>query len=286
MKAALAAAVVALSCAAAAADDGAGSAELSQTLGSRGYSLTRGKATLDVGKTASITPSVSIYRSDDVNGTYDTFGLRGDYEPGRWSFGAEAAVQPRTDGYAKSSLGGDAAYAFPLGDAEDAHLDAGAGATLTRHSDQFAAAAGGRGRGARRGDELVVRQSDLFVFGALRAERFVLSGRASKSSYNQDLASLSARRAPDLALGGFDAAVTGFPDSSVSARLRLKGRRVRPFLSYAHTTFELGDPPANAWEAGATVPAGRADVTAAYERYLQSGFAPRGYVTLAVALDF
>jgi len=288
MKSVLAAAALALLAAVSARADDGGSAGADLTVGSNGYRAVRARASFDLPDSVYLAPRAAFYRSDEVNGTYKLFGLRGGYEPGRWSFGADAAVQPRVDGYEKSSLGADAAYSFPLSDSDKkAAFDLGGGVVLTRHSDRFAAAGRGLGRGAERTAEFAVRESDLFVFGALRSRAAVLSGRATSSSYDRDLAAANARRELLTGGGGFDAAVFGFPDTILSATLRIKAiPRVEPFVSYTRTTFELGDPPAHAVEAGATVYLGRAGLSASVERYRQQGFADRNYLTLGATLDF
>lgn len=287
MKAAVAAALLALTAAAARADGG-GSAGLDLTSGSNAYRAVRAHASFDLPDDVYLAPRALFYRSNDVNGTYRLFGLRGGCEPGRWSFGADAAVQPRVDGYEKSSLGGDAAYSFPLSeDDKKAAAELGGGVVLTRHSDAFDAEPGGRGRGRARTETFAVRESDLFVFGALRSRAAVLSARATKSSYDRDLAAADARRVLTGAGDGFGAAVFGFPDSILTARLRIKAiPDVEPFAAFTRTTFELGDPPADSVEAGAAVYRGRAGLTASLEVYRQRGFADRRYVTLGATLDF
>lgn len=270
------------------AGDGEGRVSADWTVGSRAYRELRARAAFDLADSASLAARASVYRSDEVNGTYKLFGLRGGYEPGRWSFGLDAAVQPRVDGYEKSSLGGDAAYSFPLsGDDGNAALDLGGGVALTRHSDQLASEPrSGPGRGAKRAEEFVVRESDLFVFGAVRTPAATLSGRAMTSSYDRDLAGESARRV--LSVGeAFDGAVFGFPRSSLMAKIRVEALpRLEPFASWTHTTFALGDPPSNALAAGATVFLGRIDATASVERYRQRGFPDRNYLSLGASLGF
>src|SRR5689334_22370539 len=94
-----------------------GSAAVSVTAGSNYYREFSARASFDLPRDFYLSPSASFYRSDDADGTYKLFGLRGGYEPGPWSFGADLKLQPPTDGYSKSALGGVAAYAFPVADA-------------------------------------------------------------------------------------------------------------------------------------------------------------------------
>jgi len=282
---------LALSVAPALAAEGDGSAGVDFTAGSNAYRAARVRASFDLRDSFYLAPRASFYRSNDVNGTYKLFGLRGGYEPGAWSFGGDVAVLPRVDGYERTSLGADAAYAFRLSEEDkNTALDLGGGVTLTRHSDLVAGAPGsnGRGRGGEvsRSAEFVVRESDLFVFGTLRGRAAALTGRLSKSSYDRDLAAANARR-PLSAGGGFDAAVVGFPDTVVSAALKVKAiPDLEPFVSVARTTFELGDPPATSYEAGATAWSGRLGLAASLELYRQRGFADRRYLTLGASLEF
>ncbi|MBI3565373.1 MAG: hypothetical protein HY079_09275 [Elusimicrobia bacterium] len=293
-EAVLAAFALALTAAASAlAEPGDGSAGLDLTAGSNAYRAARARAWFDLRGGFSLAPRAAFYRSDEAGGTYKLFGLRGGYAPGRWSFGVDAAVQPRVDGYAKSSFGADAAYDFPLrGDDAKYALSAGGGFTLTRHSDRLAGeggapAAAGRGRGAERAAEFVVRESDLFAFTELRTRALALSGSAAKSSYDRDLAAADARRVLSAVGDGFGAAVLGFPDTRVAFRLRIDALgAVAPFVSWARTTFELGDPPATAVEVGASVTRGRTSLNASLERYRQAGFPDRRYLTLGGTLDF
>ena len=269
----------------AAAAAGAGTASLELTAGSRAYRALSARASFETPNDTYIAPRAAFYRSDDADGTYKLFGLRGGYEPGPWSFGADVAVQPNVDGYSKSSLGADAAHSFPLS-GEEAFFDLGGGAAVTRHSDEFAAGgSNGRGRGRARTDEFVVRQTDLVVFAALRGAVASLAGRLTKSAYDRDLAEANARRR--LSAGeAFDAAVLGFPDTRASAILRVKAPPVEPFLAVTRTTFRAGDPPATGLEAGAKVRRGDAAVTASIERYRQAGYEDRTYVSVGGSLDF
>jgi hypothetical protein len=284
----------------ASADDGAGSAGVAVTAGSNAYRALRARASFDLPDSAYLAPRAEVYRSRDTNGTYRLFGLRGGYEPGRWSFDGDAALQPRVDGYQKSELGADAAYSFPLAEEEEggAAFDLGGGFLLTRHSDLLADAGGaggvggaggapGRGRGVPRVSEFTVRESDLFAFGAWRGRAAVLSGRLTKASYDRDLGSANARRVLAPAGDAFNGAVLGFPDTIVSLLLRVESfSRVEPFVSWRRTTFALGDPPSTAAAAGATLTRGRAGLTASLEVERQRGFPARTYLTVGSSVGF
>ena len=113
-----------------------------QTFGSGGYRATAVRASADLGESLYLAPRARIDRSDDSGGTYTLIGLLLGYETDSLSLGAEGAVQPKVNGYSRSSLGADALYTLPssrlLGSAE---ADVGAAVTGIRHEDEYMAAA-------------------------------------------------------------------------------------------------------------------------------------------------
>ena len=262
-----------------------------QTFGSGGYRAPSLRASADVGESLYLAPRARVYRSDSSGGTFVLVGLRLGYEEGPWSLGAEGSVQPKVAGYAKSAFGADAVYTFPRDHME---VEAGAAVTGIRHEDELtaasASAASGAGSGARRPgaartDALVVTQADLTALAALRWPVVELSAEATKSVYDRDLDAASARESQFLELGGADTVVQGFPDTSVNIRLEWKAlARLRPYASWSHTTFELGAAPSNGYEAGARSRLDRVTLRAAYQRYVQKGWADRDYFTLGASL--
>ena len=165
-----------------------------------------------------------------------------------------------------------------------------------RHEDEYAAAvpaaASGHGSGARRpgaarSEALVVVQADVTAIAALRWPTAELSAEATKSLYDRDLDAASARESQFLELGGLDSIVQGFPDTTLSIQLRWKGfDRIKPYFSYTHTAFKLGASPSNGYEAGAKAKMNRISLRAAYQLYVQNGYADRSYYTLGASLDF
>ncbi|MDE2490745.1 MAG: hypothetical protein KGM24_07845 [Elusimicrobia bacterium] len=284
-------AVAALALAVPAAGAGGGRAGGGLSAGSDGYREARAWASFDLPDSTYLTPRAALYRSDFLNGTEEVLGLRGGWQPGPWSVGADASLQPRVDGYERSSFGLDASLSVPLDDARRGlSLAAGGGATFTRHSDLYYAASGpgrGRARGAARGEEFAVRETDLFVFGSLRGRAGALTLRLGESLYDRDLAAADARRELAPPGSGFGAAVFGFPRTVVAVRARAEATaNLEPFVSCERTTFELGDPAALSLKGGATLYRGRAALTGSFELYRQSGYADRRYVALGASLGF
>ena len=62
--------------------------------------------------------------------------------------------------------------------------------------------------------------------------------------------------------------------------------RIKPYFSYTHTAFKLGASPSNGYEAGAKAKMNRISLRAAYQLYVQNGYADRSYYTLGASLDF
>lgn len=279
----LAGALAALLAAAGARADGGG-AGAGFTAGSGGYREARARAWFDLSPEFWLSPRLAFYRSDELASTRRLFGLRAGWEPADWRFAGDALVEPRVDGYSRAALGLDAGRVVPLEGGTE--LEAGAGAAFIRHSDEFAAAARGRGRGAERTDDLVVREADLSVYGSVRGKAASLRLRAAKSAYDRDLAAAAARRPPGS--GAFGAMVGGFPDSRVSASARLLATKpVEPFVEVERTTFELGDPPGTGWEAGVALKAAKGlELTISLELYRQAGFNDRRFVSAGVSADF
>ena len=129
-------------------------------------------------------------------------------------------------------------------------------------------------------------QTDLSALAGLRWPLVEVSAEATKSLYDRDLGA-GVRESQFLELAGFDAALQGFPDTSVGVRLKWRGSgRLKPFASYTHTTFKLSAAASHGFEAGARAKLGRTTLKAAYQRYLQNGYAGRDYFTLGAGLYF
>lgn len=284
--AATALAILTGSSAAVRAADGGGSASVDFTAGSRSDREARVAASFDLRDDWFVAPRAAFFRSDDSPSGFARYGLSGGRSVGAWLFEGDATIQPRVDGYARSSFGGDASCSFGSRKDDSGALEVGAGANLIRHSDLLFAPSGGRGRAADRTSEFVVRESDLSAFAAWRGRVGSLSARATGSSYDRDLGEADARRVASLD-GEFGAAVVGFPRASATATARVRaGERWEPFVSVTRTTFELGDPPATAVEAGVAWREDRLELRGSVEEYRQAGSADRRYASVGASLDF
>ncbi|MDD5304122.1 MAG: hypothetical protein PHS14_13560 [Elusimicrobia bacterium] len=288
-------------------------AGVDQTLGTAGYRGTKVRASVDIGDAFYLAPSFSTYRSDASSGSYRTFALRAGYETGPLAFGVEAAVQPKTNGYKREEIGGDATFSLtPGGSAHGrkmagpssggtetfgaglAAVDVGAGLNFIRHSDDLQAAPAGGVSGMRsrrpavaRATTLTFGQTDVSVFGGLRFLVAEASVELTKSAYSKNLDAVNARESQFLQLSGVDSIAQGFPDTSANARLTWKSLPlVKPYVSYTHTTFKLGAAPSNAYAVGAKAGFEMITVKAGYERYAQKGFADQNFYTLGAGLNF
>lgn len=280
-------------------------AGVDQTFGSGNYRATKVKASFDLSESLYLSPSYSQYRSDYSSGTRRGLGARLGYEEGLWSWGLEGAHQPRVDGYARSSFGGDAAYSLlPGGEdgvssSEDAEtfgwglagVDLGAGLTRTMHSDQFQAAGarmgGHRPPGPARTETFSIGQTDFSAFASAKFLAATFSGGVTKSHYDKTLDLGDARVIQALESSGLDGVAQGFPDLSFDLKLVWKTLPfVRPHVSWVRTSFRLGDPPSDGIEFGGVAEAGRFKVKASWERYTQAGSPKLDYFTLGSSVSF
>lgn len=280
-----------------------------QTLGSDNYRGTQVKASLDLTDAIYVAPSFSTYRTDSSSGSFNTFALRGGYETGPVALGAEAGVQPKTNGYKKSFVGADLTFSLTPGGSSHgrklagrssegsetfgsglAAVDVGGSVRFTRHSDDLAAAgttdATRRRAGAARAAAFNMGQTDVGAFAGAKFLILEASAEVVKSVYDKNPEGNSAREAP-LSLSGFGAVVQGFPDTSFNAKLKVKTLpMVRPYVSYTRTKFKMGAAPSNAFELGGTVGLQMINVKAAYQRYTQKGFSDQNYFSVGAGLNF
>lgn len=224
-------------------------------------------------------PSVNTYKSDLAD-RYTSYTLGAGLDRGRWSAGGELSLTPETGGYKNSSLYGDLSYSL-LGDGgagalEDAVLGVFAG--YTAHEDLYAAStttvSGGR-RSAQAATGLTsafkLGQTDLGATAALKLFGSRLSGRFTKTVYDQDITALN-RQLP-LDIGGIGA--SGFPDRSVSARLRFTGLPLSPEAGYLKTWYLLDQPSSESISAGLSCKLGQGEVSAGWENFNPGGGAAR-----------
>lgn len=222
-------------------------------------------------------PSLSTYKSD-LAASKTTYALGGGLERGPWSAGAEVSATPETDGYRNTGIFADLAYNLLSAPAEDAALqDATLGvfAGLTAHEDSYAASTtttpSGRGRGTGSAvaltDTFKLRQTDYGVSAGVKLWGLRASVRFTKTAYDKDV-TVEARQLP-VDIGGIG--TSGFPDTSLSARLRIPGLPVAPEAGYARTTYLLDQPDSETVSLGLSAAAGPADISAGWERFAPGG---------------
>lgn len=285
----------------------------SETLGSSNYRGTKANASVDVNDNVYVAPSFSGYRSDTSSGTFKNFDLRLGYETGPVSLGVHGGFQPKTNGYSQRSFGADVTFSITPGGSKHGHkmagpssggeetfgsglagVDLGGGINHISHSDDLTAASSVNGAGQRRaagaarGRALAIDETDLSAFAGAKFLITELSANITKSVYSKSLDVVNGPRAAQFfAVSGFGAIVQGFPDTSTNLKLTWKTLPlVRPYISYTHTTFKLGDAPSNAVELGGVVGLDMLSVKGAYERYTQSGTPDANYFTLGASLNF
>jgi hypothetical protein len=279
------------------------------TTGSNGYRGLKAKASVDLNDSVYLTPSLATYRTDESSGAYNRAGLRLGYESGPVALGAQAAFQPKHNGYRQTLVGADVTFSVTPGGSKKgrkmagpssggggafgsglAGVDVGAAFTHIRHTDDFAGSgtgSGARRSGARRATAFTIGQSDLTVFGGAKFLVAEVSAEATKSVYDKNLDENGARSSQLLSLPGVSSLQQGFPDRSFNVMAKLKVLpMVRPYASYTRTSFKLGEAPSSAYELGGTLGLELVSVKAAYERYVQRGFPSRNYFTLGASVYF
>ncbi|OGR52633.1 MAG: hypothetical protein A2049_05715 [Elusimicrobia bacterium GWA2_62_23] len=236
-------------------------------------------------------PSLNTYKSD-LSDRMSTYSLGAGLEREAWSAGAELSVTPETNGYKNTGLYADFTYNLLRSPAEDAALqDATLGvfAGLTMHEDLYAASTATVSIG-RRGtssvtltDAFKLNQTDYGVSAAVKLYGVRASGRFTKTAYNKDITD-EARELP-LDIGGIG--TSGFPDTAVSARLRVPGLPVVPEAGYARTNYLLDQPSSESFTLGLSVKFPKAELSAGWEGFNPGGGQPKSdYWSLGLTLPF
>lgn len=246
----------------------------------------------------SLKPRYSQYHSDSSSGTYKTLSLRAAYDTKLWGLGLSAGGTPKVNGYSNRFFAIDATVTItPTGgskskrtaggsDQEErgkglARVDLGAGLTHTTHQDEFQA------DGVRRARALNIGQTDLDASVSASLFRTVATVEVTKSLYDRDLNAQSPRAAQAVSRSGLASVIQGFPDTTAFARFELSMVPVvKPFVSYARTTFKLRQPHSDAYAVGGFAGLKFVELTASYERYVQAGRPSQNYFGLGAALKF
>jgi hypothetical protein len=236
-------------------------------------------------------PSLNTYKSDLAD-RFSTYSLGAGLERDRWSGGAELSVTPETGGYKNLGVYADFTYNLLAAPAEDAILqDAtlGAFAGLTMHEDLYAASTvtvsiGRRGTSvATLTDAFKLNQTDYGITAAVKLYGVRASGRFTKTAYNKDITE-EARELP-LDIGGIG--TSGFPDTAVSARVRIPGWFIAPEAGYTRTNYLLDQPSSESFTAGLSVKIYKAELSAGWENFNPGGGQPKSdYWSLGLTLPF
>jgi hypothetical protein len=286
------------------------SASVSEATGNNDYQSVYGKASVDIGDAWTLSPNYTRYRTDFTNGTYNDYGLRIGYESGPLALGVSGALLPVVNGYSQGDVGGDLTFTLRPGgsphgrkmagpDSDNNAPTYGAGLTaidlgvsvneITHRDDLMTTPGSGPfGPTTARKTPLELGQTDLAAFGGLRFLFTELSAQVTKSEYDhRSLDSLNLRGAPYLSLVGVTGIEQGYPDLSWNARLKWKLMPiVKPYITYTHTTYQLGENSSNAFQVGGTAGFDMLNVSAGYEHFSQVGTPSRDYITLGAGLNF
>ncbi len=297
---------------------------VSDMSGSDSYQSVRANASVDIGQWT-LTPDYTRYHTAFTNGTYNDYGLRLGYNDGPLALGARGSVMPKVDGYSQGSAGVDATFTLnpghsrqgaklagpdsggsagnssaalsmmeaegmPYIDTGLGRVDIGVSANEVMHQDDLQAAAGANpldGATTSRGKTFDLGETDLSVYGGMEFLFTELSAQVTKSAYDRSLSGESLRAAPFLTLAGVDGIEQGYPDLSYNLRLKWDVLPVvHPFITFTHTTYQLGESPSDAFELGGAVSLQMLRVTAGYEHFAQSGTIARDYLMLGAGLGF
>ena len=302
-------AAVALLCASLAAPVRAAvSAGVSEATGNNGYQSIRGTASVDIGQSWTLTPNYTRYKTDFTNGAYNDYGLRLGYETGPLALGVNGSVLPVVNGYSQASAGGDLTFTLTPGgsphgrkmagpDSDGAQtfgaglaaVDLGVAVQQIEHRDDLQTNGSGPfGPTSSRAAPYELGQTDLSAFAGLKFLFTELSAQVTKSRYDKSLSGQqNVRAAPYLSLVGVTGIAQGFPDVGYNLRLKWKTLPfVQPYVTFTHETYQLGETPSNAFQAGGTVGLQMLSVNAGWEHVSQTGTPSRDYITVGAGLNF
>ncbi len=269
---------------------------INQTMGSQGYVGTQASA--DIGGALHFQPSFNEYHSDGTKGyTYKDYSLRAAYDNANWGLGFSGGAVPTIDGYHNYSLGADAVLSLVPGSGPPMR----AGGLASNPYYWGPSEAGLAGVDLRAGvDEIRNNEGAAFLGGAKTANFSQTDVHGSvdaalmdnlitvnfvKSFYSQNLTALGAQNAEVTNLAGMTNVVLGFPDTSINARFQMQMIPfLKPYLSFTHTTFELGLSPSDAYAFGLAASLQMLAVNASYEHYVQPGTLSQNYINVGVSL--
>lgn len=236
--------------------------------------------------------SLNTYKSDAAD-RYSTYSFGAGLDRTYWRAGAEVSVTPETGGYKNNALYADLAFNLLGEPAEDAALEdlsLGCFAGLTSHEDAYSlsTATVSTGFGKKTSvssltSAFKLKQTDYGLTAAVRAYGVRLSGRFTKTAYDQDITALD-RQLP-IDIGGIG--TSGYPDKAVSARLRFSSLPLSPEAGYVKTYYLLTQPNSESFSFGLSQKLGAAELAAGWENFNPGGGAPKSdYYSLGLTLSF
>ena len=268
---------------------------VSATTGENGYS--GGNVFLIAGSDNMwIKPALDYYKTDDTNGTYKTYSLRGGYDKELYSIAGGFGSTPEMNGYKNAYVESDITFTLTPGGSRKgrlagpqsshgasggkglARIDIGGAAKYSMHKSKYNSA------GALIKSKSI-NQTDLSVFAGASFLSSRLSAVYTASSYDKTLNAVN--RAPQAVnMAGLTSIVQGFPATSVNIRLDWYNMPfVAPYISYTKTKFKLSQPDSKSYCFGANIDLTMLDVTASYEIY-DNGIDKDNYISLAAGIKF
>jgi len=141
-------------------------------------------------------PSLNTYKSDAAD-RYSAYSLSGGLDRPFWRCSAEVSITPETGGYKNSALFADLSFNL-LGEPEEGaafeDMSLGGFAGLTSHEDSYslstATVSSGPGRRTNVStltSSFKLKQTDYGLAASVRVYGVRLSGRFTKTSYDQDV---------------------------------------------------------------------------------------------------
>ncbi len=236
--------------------------------------------------------SLNTYKSD-IADRYSTYSLGAGLDRTYWRAGAEVSVTPETGGYKNNALYADLAFNLLGEPAEDAALEdlsLGCFAGLTSHEDAYSLSTttvstgfGKKTSVSSLTSAFKLKQTDYGLTAAVRAYGVRLSGRFTKTAYDQDITALD-RQLP-IDIGGIG--TSGYPDKAVSARLRFSSLPLSPEAGYVKTYYLLTQPDSESVSFGLSQELGAVELSAGWENFNPGGGAPKSdYYSLGLTLSF
>jgi hypothetical protein len=286
--------------------------DINQTMGSGGYVGTQASA--DFGGALHLQPSFTEYHGDGTKGyTYRTYSLRAAYDKQSWGLGISGGATPNAgvngssssgygnfsagSGYSNYFFGADAVLSLTpgFGPVKRAEAQASnpyyygptqaglAGVDLRGGIDEIYNSEGAAFLGKAAG----VNFNQTNIHGSVDAAFLdnLFSVNVAKSLYNQNLGAIGAQNAEVTNLDGLTNIVLGFPDASVNAKIQMQMIPfMTPYLSYTHTTFQLGAQASDAYSFGLAANLMMLAFNASYEHYVQPGTTAQNFITLGASL--